>query len=315
MKNRDLNVKYHTDKVAILLATYQGERYLKEQLDSLLKQTCTDWVACIHDDGSTDRTMDIVKTYENAYPDKFVVFSHESCHGAKDNFFYLLRAVDAPYLMCCDQDDIWLKDKIEITLQQMKKTEQEAGKDSPCLVCTDLQVIAADGTVQYKSMAEVQRLDFKRTRSCDLAMQNVVTGCTMMVNRAMLPYLHKVEDTDKIIWHDWWCGMIAAEFGRLVCLQKQTIQYRQHGDNSVGAKKVNSLAFIREKLKDARLSLQRSKEQVQAFCMVYKVDKESLLYQYKECLQQSKWKKIRFARKHALSKTGMFRKIGWFLFI
>ena len=93
------NPQFHTEKIAIVLATYNGAEYLKEQLDSLLAQTNRDWITYIHDDGSTDDTAAVIDEYVAKYPQKFVKIEGKSTGGAKQNFFYLLSAVDAPYLM------------------------------------------------------------------------------------------------------------------------------------------------------------------------------------------------------------------------
>ena len=102
-------------KLAILLATYNGERYLQEQIDSLYRQTYKDWVLYIHDDGSTDGTCGIISK-NAAEHGNIVVMEHQGGHGAKDNFFGMLERVDADYYMFCDQDDVWLEDKVEKSL-------------------------------------------------------------------------------------------------------------------------------------------------------------------------------------------------------
>ena len=106
---------HSTDKIAILMATYNGEKYICQQIDSILSQTCKDWELYIHDDGSTDHTIAAVESYVEKYPDKVHLIDGKSTGGAKYNFFYLFSKVEASYYMTCDQDDVWLEKKIELT--------------------------------------------------------------------------------------------------------------------------------------------------------------------------------------------------------
>ena len=115
-------------KIYILLATYNGEKYLKEQLDSLFEQTNQHWTLWIHDDNSKDNTISIIKEYQSKYPNKIKFLDDNiSTGGAKENFTYLLENIDDDYehIMFCDQDDVWLEDKIDITLKKMLEIEKE----------------------------------------------------------------------------------------------------------------------------------------------------------------------------------------------
>ena len=103
---------HSTDKIAILMATYNGEKYICQQIDSILSQTCKDWELYIHDDGSTDNTIAAVESYVEKYPDKIHLIDGKSTGGAKYNFFYMFGQVEAPYYMTCDQDDVWKKNKM-----------------------------------------------------------------------------------------------------------------------------------------------------------------------------------------------------------
>ena len=117
------------EEIAILLAACNGERYLAEQLDSLLDQSFTDWRLYIHDDGSKDGTNTILKAYAGKYPNRIRLIQAPPTGGAKDNFLFLLRTVDAPYIMFCDQDDVWMREKIEKTYRRMRMIEGEGPVD------------------------------------------------------------------------------------------------------------------------------------------------------------------------------------------
>ena len=127
--------------IAILMSTYNGERYLREQIDSLLSQTNKDWILYIRDDGSTDGTVLIVKEYEREYPYKIVLLEDGLGNlGSGCSFMQLLSSVNSDYYMFCDQDDVWLSDKIEKTYLKLRTMESEdIGKS--VVVFTDLYIV------------------------------------------------------------------------------------------------------------------------------------------------------------------------------
>lgn len=328
MENNVENVRYHTDKIAILLATYNGEQYLREQLDSLLAQTCQDWVTYIHDDGSTDQTMALIEEYAERYPQKFIKVDGVSTGGAKKNFFYLLSCVDAPYLMCCDQDDVWLPDKIEVTFQAMKQIEQECTdsgkqeKEIPLLVFTELRVVDGQLNTIAERMSEIQQLECHRKRVEDIVVQNHVTGCTMMINRCLLRMMNGCNpqhaiDLDQVIMHDWWCALIAAEYGQIKFIEQPTILYRQHGDNSVGAKNVRSAGYVAEKLAklgEIKASLELTRKQAAEFQRSFRLPEEHVVSRYGQIGRQNKIARLKFYKENHISKSGKFRQIGFLIF-
>lgn len=316
MKHHVDNKQFHTDKIAILLATYNGGEYLSEQLDSLLAQTNSDWITYLHDDGSTDNTTTVIDDYVARYPQKFVKVEGKSTGGAKTNFFYLLSAVDAPYLMCCDQDDVWLPEKVETTYQAMKKLEAETGEDKPLLVFTELRVVDGKlGTVAER-MSDYQQLDCTNTSLSRMLIQNVVTGCTMMMNRTLKDKMLQYQNMDRIIMHDWWAAVIAAKFGRLHYVKTPCICYRQHTDNSVGAKHAGSLGYIRKRLQnieDIKNSLRLTRVQAAELEESFGLSGDELVHGYAHLGEKSRGERRHFYRKYDIQKTGKARKIGFFL--
>ena len=108
----------------ILLATYNGEKFLKEQINSLLDQSYKNWKLLIRDDMSTDCTMAILSDYISKYPDKIKLLKSNKRLGPCQSFNYLLQKSDSDYVMFCDQDDIWLPEKIELSLKKMRSLEK-----------------------------------------------------------------------------------------------------------------------------------------------------------------------------------------------
>ncbi|MDO5145346.1 MAG: glycosyltransferase family 2 protein, partial [bacterium] len=228
--------------VEILLAAYNGERFLREQLDSLLAQTWEAWRLTVSDDGSTDGTPALLDEYAAKYPDRIRRVGHEGRFGnARDHFFWLMKECTASYMMFCDQDDVWHPFKVEKTMRALLKAEAEAGADVPTLVFTDLtptdeklRPIAPSLMKMQKQYAEV--IDYR-----SLLMQNIVTGCAMGMNQSLALLAGQCADFSQVIMHDWWLGVVAARFGRVVYLDESTMLYRQHGGNSVGAKDAGSV--------------------------------------------------------------------------
>lgn len=216
-------------KIAILLSTYNGADYLAEQIDSIKQQTYSSWQLYIRDDGSTDQTVQIIQAYQKA--DQRIVFLNET-HienlGVKRSFMALLANARADYYMFCDQDDVWLPEKIELTLAKMMK---KYVTDKPRLIHTDLMVVDQDLKPQKAMFGRDFQDDFR-----DVLYSNSVTGCTVMVNEALRQLLLKTSfEPQQVVMHDWWFALVAAAFGEIDYLEKPTILYRQHGDNTFGA--------------------------------------------------------------------------------
>ena len=136
--------------IDILLSTYNGERFIKEQIDSILSQTFTDWRLIIRDDFSKDNTPLIIKEYSEKYPEKISILTSEKNLGCKSSFETLLRESKNDYVMFSDQDDIWLPDKVKEAYQMMIEAERD-NKGKAIICCTDLIVVNEKLEVQKKS--------------------------------------------------------------------------------------------------------------------------------------------------------------------
>ncbi len=257
--------------VEILLGAHDGERYLAAQLDSILAQTHEDWRLTIRDDGSADGTLAIAEEYARRHPDRITVSSRTSASGsAACNFLELVAASTGRWVMLADQDDVWLPDKITVTLERMTELEASLGPGVPALVHTDLSVTDADLTVVEPSMVRSQVLDGAETRLASLVIQNPVTGCTVMVNRALANRVGP--PFDGVAMHDWWLAVLAAAFGGLAFVDRPTVLYRQHGANTVGARSARSLRYKLQRAGDRAgvvASLRASYAQAAAFLERY----------------------------------------------
>ncbi len=227
-------------KVIILLATYNGEKYLKEQLDSLFNQTHKNIEVYARDDNSKDSTLDILRSY----PIK--VLEKSSNLGARDSFAKLLEVAlkdsDGEYFMFCDQDDFWKENKIEKTLNKMLELESK-NNNIPILIHTDLEVVDKDLNTISNSMWEYEQIIPKHNSFNRLLIQNTITGCTVMINKDLA--LKSIPVSNKAVMHDWWLGLVASCFGKIGYLNDTTIKYRQHGNNTIGAKENKNTNIIR----------------------------------------------------------------------
>lgn len=302
---------HSTDKIAILMATYNGEKYICQQIDSILSQTCTDWELYIHDDGSTDNTIAVVESYVEKYPDKIHLIDGKSTGGAKYNFFYMFGQVEAPYYMTCDQDDVWLEKKIELTYDKMLAIEDKA--DVPCLVYTELRVVDSELNTIADTMSEYQSLDCHKRTINQFILQNSVTGCTMMVNMALRDKMLHITDIDNTIMHDWWAALVAARFGKTAFIDEPTILYRQHGDNSLGALGINKLSYIVRRVwqkKQIQESMRLGRLQAREFAKTYNLPADSLAVRYAALEGKSRRVRQRFYKENDMYKTGIMRRLG-----
>ncbi|MDC4203430.1 MAG: glycosyltransferase family 2 protein [Candidatus Manganitrophus sp.] len=217
------------------MATYNGEKFIEAQIDSLLNQTYQNWHLMVRDDGSIDQTVYILKTYKKQFPDKISILESKEHLGACLNFGELLKHSTADYVMFCDQDDIWLPEKIKVSFNGILHLEDKYGKEKPLLLFTDLTVVDKDLTVMAKSFWGYEKINPDNTTVNRLLVQNVVTGCTSIINKKLKSL--SVPVPPEAIIHDWWIALVASVFGHTDYNSVPMVLYRQHGQNDVGARK------------------------------------------------------------------------------
>lgn len=220
--------------IAILMATYNGERYVSQQLDSILGQTSGQWHLYLHDDGSTDATPDILQQYAGKYQQQTTLLNYPPQGGAYANFMSMLERVDAPYYMFSDQDDVWHADKTERSFSAMQQAEQK-GERRPVVVHTDLRVVDEDGQTLANSFWQQAGIRPDMFHTAAQRITNVVTGCTMLFNQFAKEAALSRKPDGKPLHDEWVTIRTCAEGGKVVPIFEQLIDYRQHGDNTLGA--------------------------------------------------------------------------------
>ena len=220
--------------VTIVMSAYNGEKYIREQIDSILASTYQDFDIFITDDVSKDSTLSILKEYEAKHPDKIRVCQNEKNLGYILNFLTGICRTTSEYIMLCDQDDVWKPDKIEKTLVRLKKMEARYGKNIPNAVFSDAVVVDQNLTTINPSFFESGHLNPQNTDLSHILMENKLIGCTVMINSALRKILLEHDLPKKAKLHDWWIALIAAAFGKISFINEGLLLYRQHSSNAVG---------------------------------------------------------------------------------
>ena len=220
--------------VEVVLPTYNGSAYLEQQLDSIDKQSLRPDRVLLRDDGSTDGTQSLLNRLKARYGSWLQVLPGDGNLGCSANVNRLLEITEAPYVALADQDDIWLPHRLAVSMSALKQLELQFGPSRPLLVHSDLQLVAADGQSLGCTYLQRQRLDPHRTSLLDLALTNVVTGCTVLLNRALLQKALPIPQ--EALMHDWWLALVASYTGVIGLSPKPTVDYRQHAANVLGAR-------------------------------------------------------------------------------
>lgn len=231
-------------RIDILLATYNGAAFLEEQIGSILQQSHRNWRLLVRDDGSTDRTPEIIRQAADDHPEKIVLISDDAGNlGCNGNFNRLMELSTADYVAFCDQDDVWLEEKLSLSMRRMRALEGDHGAEVPLLVHTDLCTVDESLRVigpsfwRYQGLRPANANQFGR-----LLIYNVVTGCSMLINRALKDRALPVPAEAKV--HDWWIALVAAAFGVAGDVATPTALYRQHDRNTTGAQAFAGWKFL-----------------------------------------------------------------------
>lgn len=216
-------------RVQVLLSSYNGAGYLREQLDSILNQKEIETEMLIRDDGSTDGTLSILSEYEQRYQNVTVEYGENI--GAVRSFFRLIASASegTPYIAFSDQDDVWLPDKLERAAAMISRAER-ANPSARIVYCSDKQLV--DKNLQpIRSAITYGRV---KTAFGNALVENMCTGCTCVINKEMLCLL-KGREPEFAIMHDFWIYLTGTCFGTVIYDEESRILYRQHEKNQLGA--------------------------------------------------------------------------------
>ena len=303
----------------ILLATYNGETFLPELLDSLLRQSYAGWQVLARDDGSTDATRQILHDYSTRYPGKFSILQDDEQRlGACASFTRLLDHSRADRFLFCDQDDVWLPEKIALTMQKMDELEARHGQ-IPLLVHTDLRVVDRNLQPICESFWRYQHLNPNWCNIHQLLVQNNVTGCTTMINRQLKAAALPIPGD--AIMHDWWLALVASVLGVISHVETPTILYRQHGANSCGARQYSLQYFLERwnRLEQGVNSIRKVVRQGAVFYQSFRsqlpTETSTHIQNFSQLLQKNGIGRLGCLCKQKHWKYGMLRNLGFLAII
>lgn len=218
--------KNSVPKVKIILSTYNGEKYIKELIESVLAQNYSNFYLVIRDDGSTDKTRNILHKYKKLT--NVDIFFGENL-GVINSFFELLRIAgnDAHYIAFCDQDDIWKKNKITRAVAQL---ERKVPLNIPGLYFCRYTLVDENLNIISYSNAPYRRPSFSNA-----LVQNIASGCTIVINQNTRSLLIDQIPSGALMY-DWWIYLLVSAFGKVIYDQVPSILYRQHNENIIGVR-------------------------------------------------------------------------------
>ena len=311
------------ESVAVLLAAYNGAKFIKPQILSILSSSLEIPLSItIGLDPSTDNTHEVIGSIGS---DSIFMVCHESpSGGAKHNFARLVEhALLLPdrYYAFSDQDDVWDPDRLALGIKLLKEYESRLGDKVPLLVFSDSRVVDEDLKVISTSFMKAEKLDPFAVESFNrLIIQNVGQGCTFLFNRALLELAAPVPGSARM--HDHWLILVASAFGKILYVDRPLLSYRQHSNNVVGAAGYGffrALARACKRGQEIRDSLLFSRQQAEAFLLRYGPmldrDRYEFLVRFVRLPQLGFWARRYFICKYGVKMSGALRRIGLYFYI
>jgi rhamnosyltransferase len=321
------HIMFRLKKIVILLAAYNGESHICEQLRSIQRQTISSWTLLARDDGSTDATKNVLEEFA-ATDERIQILNDElGGLGATRNFGELMRASaaqDADVVFFSDQDDVWSPDKMWKQLQSLDDLERRCGAGIPLLTYSDMEVVDERLCQIHPSFMRYQRQQHEpRDPIHVLLTQNFVAGCTVAINRKLLEFA--IPLPDKIQLHDWWLAVCAAACGRMAYINEPLVRYRQHSSNQIGAVTVPGIfnffsATYRKHLSSTRQHMLKPTRQ--AFALSERIKNRNvdcrpevcnLIDRFASCMEQGLMGRLLTVYRLPLRRQGLARRCLWIL--
>lgn len=306
-------------QIAILMATYNGAKYIREQLDSIFIQSNMDFKVYISDDGSSDTTLDIIEEYRIKYPSHIVLLpSHPPFGSPCRNFLYALQQVKSDVYLFCDQDDVWTPDHVQIFREQYERLNSDE-RAVPVLIHSDVKIVDSELNCICDSGFKFMRLPQLPRKYFYFIMNNVI-GCASMINDKLRDFVFHnqnilTQNLENVPMHDNFFACIAVMFGKKIMIPRTTTLYRQHGGNICGAGNQ-----IEGKYRNLYKKWQRGKGEIQKsmrFANFYaqyfenELDAEdvSIIKQFSSLDKIGKIRRIFFICKHGFLRHGFLRNL------
>lgn len=310
-------------RIVILLGTYNGARFVEEQIKSIQRQTVNNWNLLVRDDASDDGTVELIASLAKDDERIHWVKNGQGRLGIVGNFGELMRIAHsegADYIFLSDQDDVWTSTKIAEQFTYLRKMEECYGENTPILVYSDLEIVDEQLRRIHPSFMSYQGLTHEsRDPLRVLLTQNFVTGCATAINRPLLNLA--VPLPPNVIMHDWWLALCGAACGQLAYLPQALLRYRQHGANQLGAEGLLTMLNPLSDASSRRLS--RSEyyvsgsighaailsERIVSRGVPCPAETLSLLRRFAACGQQGRLRRLWTVFELKLRRQGVFRQL------
>lgn len=323
-------------KIVVCMATYNGEKFISEQIDSILNQSYSDFSLYISDDGSTDETLSIINRYINLDDRIILLNKHDSTGSAKKNFLYLLEHVEGDLFLFCDQDDIWTNDHIELLINSYNDLDEKT-KENPVVVHADCKIVNQNLDIISESLYDYLNFPPICYNKNFYFMYNNVTGGVSLINNVMKRFVFNnkkclYENLDSIFMHDMFFATIAAYFGKIISLDSKIQFYRQHESNVVGVSNAKSKKLLMKKIINIVVNnkfksyyeihnktIENSKKYAEFFLNYYflqisDMDK-NIIETFINIKKLTKLNRIKFLIRNGFTKKSFYRNFGLFLAI
>lgn len=319
--------------IAVLLAACEGERYLGEMLASLQRQSYSNFICYIHDDGSKDATREVIRHFCEQDPQHFRELHGPVQGGAKENFLWMLGQVEAQIYMFADQDDVWLPQKMEKSLAALlgKKTLRDCAEENEIKkLCVFTDMYVTDEALHITAQSFIRHIgrDPFRTRIEQVVIDNPAAGCTMMFTRQLRDMALQLQNPRKIEMHDVWLLALAAASGRecVTVIDEPLVYYRQHANNEKGASAERFYGKIKRNISDLlsgrmaekkRMFIRSARELAEQVCRVDGISDASgeLLKAFSEIGNRGKAERIAFYCKNGFTRKSAGSTIWMFFWV
>jgi len=254
--------------ISVAIATYNGELYIKAQIESILNQTRFPNEIIIVDDFSTDQTIEIIIELQKMYP-IIKYFINNKNIGPVESFKIAISKCIFPYIALSDQDDIWEKNKLSMSFNCLKKVENT---EKPCIVFSDLQLIDEKNKTIGSSFWELQKFKPQCVNFRDILIGNIATGCTILMNKKMKCEIDKMPSD--VTMHDHWISIIAYGIGNVGIIDEKLVKYRVHEGSVTQKFKLSYykrlIMFLQTIFDTNNIYLTKNIQQAKYFYSIYK---------------------------------------------
>lgn len=292
-------------KIQVLLSTYNGEKFLTEQIESIMQQNGVDVTLLIRDDGSVDGTINILKTIQKKYPNKIEIIEGQNV-GVTESFFELLKFSNNSneYYAFADQDDVWLENKLEIACNTIEK--QINSDKIPFLYVGNYTLVNSELEIINVANAIERKIDYPMT-----LVENIALGCTMVMNKSLRDEII-CKKTPPAIIHDWYVYLLAQTIGNVFVDERPTMLYRQHSNNVIGNRKQGIKENFKKFLAISTWA-KKNKQQLKFIECNYlekaHSDKMKILQEYIDISNQPLRKRIHYNKTRRIRRSSLLHDI------